>query len=71
MPPPSPSFWVAAISASMLSAWFALFFVDGIHNGLQRTATVLIGASAALLGGHAGAVWKEQRLLNVGPKKRR
>ena len=70
MPPASPNL-VAAICALMLLAWFTLFFVDGIHNGLQRTATAVVGAAAALMGGHAVAVWRERRPLIAGRKKQR
>jgi hypothetical protein len=65
MPPPLPSFWVAAVSSLLLFAWFVLFLVDGIHNGLQRIATVIVGASAALLAGQAGAVWRTKRLSDA------
>lgn len=65
MPPPTGSFWVAAGSALLLLAWFGLFVVDGLHSGLQRVATVLVGASAALLAGHAGALWREKRMSIV------
>lgn len=70
MPPPLPSFWVAAVSSMLLFAWFTLFLVDGVHNDLQRVATVIIGVSAALLAGHAGAVWRKKRLEDSRSEKR-
>lgn len=65
MPPAKATFWTAAGSSLLLLAWFGLFLVDGLHNDVQRVAAVLVGASAAALAGHAGAVWKEARLANT------
>jgi hypothetical protein len=71
MPPPSPSFWVAAVSSLLLLACFSIFLVDGLHNGLQRIATVVVGSSAALLGGHAGAVWRQKTVKRRAEKANR
>jgi hypothetical protein len=61
MPPPTSSFWVSAGGSLLLLAWFALFLIDGIHDNLQRIATLIVGTAAAVLGGHAGAAWKAKR----------
>jgi hypothetical protein len=52
--------FLGAVSSLLLLAWFSIFLVDGLPNSLQRIATVVVGSSAALLGGHAGAVWRQK-----------
>jgi hypothetical protein len=61
---------VAAVGSMLLFAWFTLFLVDGIHNGLQRVATVLIGISGPLLAGHACELWRKKRLEDSHSEKR-